>query len=219
MNLLHELSASPSVVDDYMRQLRSIDIQQDRSRFRENIRKIGRVAAYEISKTLQFGQTVVQTPLASHAQRQLEDKLVVITVLRAGLPLHEGILDVFPEAENGFVSAYRCHHDDGSFHIEVGYVACPDLHDKVLIINDPMLATGQSFLNVLAALEKYGRPKGIHLVAVIASREGVDYLSPKIPFGTHIWVAAIDPGLNAHKYIVPGLGDAGDLAFGPKLQS
>lgn len=219
MGEIHELSASASVVDEYMKQLRSTDIQQDRGRFRENIRRIGRVSAYELSKTLHYEPTVVHTPMSPHTQRQVGDQLVVITILRAGLPLHQGILDVFPDAENGFISAYRKHHEDGTFHIEVGYVACPNLQDKVLILNDPMLATGMSFVNALTALKKYGRPKSVHLVAVIASKEGVDHVIQNTPPNTHLWVAAIDPVLNDEKYIVPGLGDAGDLAFGPKLQS
>lgn len=216
---IHELTSQPSVVNRYMAQLRDRNIQQDRSRFRENVRRIGRVIAYELSKTLNFIGTKVVTPLAEHVQADLNDRLVVITILRAGLPLHEGILDVFQEAENGFISAYRKHLEDGSFRIEVGYVACPDLQDKVLILNDPMLATGQSLMTAMAVLEKYGRPKSIHFVSVIGSREGVDYVNQHAPENTHLWIAAIDPMLDEHKYIVPGLGDAGDLAFGPKLQS
>lgn len=198
--------------------LRDVHLQQGQAGFRQNIRNVGRVIGYELSQTLSYGVKEIETPLRKHQQHRQQDQVVVITILRAGLAMHEGILDVFPEAENGFISAYRKHHEDGSFHIEVEYVACPDLTDKVLVLNDPMLATGGSFLNALSALEEYGKPKTIHLAAVIASEEGVKHVIDNGP-EMHLWVGAIDPELNADKYIVPGLGDAGDLAFGPKLQS
>lgn len=218
MSTIHHLSEHRSIVDQYMLQLRDVNLQQGRAAFRQNIRNIGRVIGYEVSKTLQFVPRTIQTPLQEHSQHSLQDEVVIITILRAGLPLHEGILDVLPEADSGFISAYRKHEADGSFHIEVEYVACPKLDGKVLILNDPMLATGQSFINAMHALEAYGKPKVVHLAAVIASRQGVEYIKDHDEWNFDLWVAAIDPDLNADKYIVPGLGDAGDLAFGPKLQ-
>lgn len=202
-----------------MAHLRDVNIQSNPDVFRENIRRIGRILGYEISKTLEYVQGEVQTPLAMHQQPRLKSEVVVITILRAGLPLHDGILSAMPWAENGFISAYRKHREDGSFDIEVGYVACPDLKDKVVILNDPMLATGSSFINAIKALESYGQPKAIHLAAVIASSFGIDSLLKATDPDIKLWVAAIDPELNDRKYIVPGLGDAGDLAFGQKVQS
>lgn len=202
-----------------MRELRDVNIQTQRERFRGNIRNIGRAMGYELSKSLSYQSIKIQTPLAGHDQRVISDEVVLITILRAGLPLHEGILDALPTAENGFVSAYRKHKSDGSFDIEVGYVACPDLQDKVLVLNDPMLATGSSFVNAIEGLKPFGTPKAIHLAAVIASEEGVRHLDQTLDDRYTLWVADVDPELNEAKYIVPGLGDAGDLAFGQKLQS
>jgi uracil phosphoribosyltransferase len=214
---IHNLSASPSAIDNYMYELRSVEVQNDREKFRNNIQKIGRAIGYEISKTLAFNKTTVQTPLKEHVQSIIEDEVVVVTILRAGLPLHEGILDVFPQADNGFISAYR-KHDGDDFVIEVEYVACPSLENKVLILNDPMLATGQSFINAWKALSQFGKPKRVILAAVIGSEEGVQYIQKEAEDSFDLWVAAIDPVLNDQKYIVPGLGDAGDLAFGTKIQ-
>lgn len=217
MTQIHNLSASPSAIDNYMYELRSVEVQNDREKFRNNIQKIGRAIGYEISKTLAFNKTTVQTPLKEHVQSIIEDEVVVVTILRAGLPLHEGILDVFPQADNGFISAYR-KHDGDDFVIEVEYVACPSLENKVLILNDPMLATGQSFINAWKALSQFGKPKRVILAAVIGSEEGVQYIQKEAEDSFDLWVAAIDPVLNDQKYIVPGLGDAGDLAFGTKIQ-
>jgi len=214
---IHNLSDSPTAVSNYMYELRSLDVQNDREKFRNNIQKIGRAIGYEISKTLTYKKAVVQTPLKEHAQSVIEDEVVVVTILRAGLPLHQGILDVFPQADNGFISAYR-KHDGHDFVIEVEYVACPSLENKVLVLNDPMLATGQSFINALKALSQYGRPKRVILAAVVGSQEGVEYIQKEAEEPFDLWVAAIDPELNDQKYIVPGLGDAGDLAFGTKIQ-
>lgn len=205
------------MVDNYMNQLRNVELQNDREKFRTAIRRIGRVIGYELSKNLDYQSKPIQTPLDNHSQPLISDQIVVITILRAGLPLHEGLLDVFPDAENGFISAYRKHEEDG-FHIEVDYVACPDLENKILVLNDPMLATGQSFINAWQALAEYGNPKAVHLAAVIGSEEGVSYIEQNALSDFQLWVGAVDPILNEHKYIVPGLGDAGDLAFGNKLQ-
>ncbi|MEZ4721232.1 MAG: uracil phosphoribosyltransferase [Flavobacteriales bacterium] len=219
MKKIHHLGEARSAIDNYMADLRNVDVQTDRAMFRENIRRVGRAIGLEISKTLDYKEVLITTPLAKHGQFQLGDEVVVITILRAGLPMHEGILDVFPKAENGFISAYRKHDADGSFTIDVGYVACPSLEGKVLILNDPMLATGASFENAMYALKEYGKPKALHLAAVIASQYGVNALDKSFGDDVELWVAAIDPELNEDKYIVPGLGDAGDLCFGPKLQS
>jgi uracil phosphoribosyltransferase len=218
MKSVYNLSDQASAVLNAMEMLRNVQKQGDRSRFRQSIRSIGRFIAYEISKTMSVSKLKIETPLASHEQRVLADEVVVVTVLRAGLPLHEGILDVFQEAENGFVSAYR-KHDGESFHIEIEYIACPDLTGKVVIINDPMLATGQSMLNAWEALLNYGKPKRVILAAVIASQQGIDHVLRHAPSDFDLWVADVDPELNEHKYIVPGLGDAGDLAFGTKIQN
>lgn len=219
MKAIHHLSEQRSLIDNYLCQLRNVNTHTSPELFRENIRRIGRILAYEISKTLSYEQKAIRTPLENHLQDIVSDQVVVITILRAGLPLHDGILSAIPDAENGFISAYRKHKEDGSFDIEIGYVACPSLQGKVLILNDPMLATGRSFENALHAIKEFGKPKHIHLASVIASQEGVKYLNEALNSDVTLWVAAIDPLLNEQKYIVPGLGDAGDLAFGIKLQS
>ncbi|MEQ9188479.1 MAG: uracil phosphoribosyltransferase [Cryomorphaceae bacterium] len=217
MNQIHNLSERDSVIHDFMERLRNVSKQTNRSLFRQNIRSIGRFIGYEVSKTLGYKTIDIQTPLARHEQRVTMDEIVVVTVLRAGLPLHEGILDAFPEAENGFISAYRKHEGD-SFSIEVKYVACPDLTDKVVIINDPMLATGSSMITAWEVLRQYGEPKRVILAAVIASEEGVSYVRDHALGAFDLWIAAVDKELNEQKYIVPGLGDAGDLSYGEKLQ-
>ena len=218
MSNIYNLSEQKSALNLYMRQLRDVNTQSSKSQFRDNISKIGTGIGLEISKTLNYKSELIQTPLDKMEQDELADALVVVTILRAGLPMHNGLLEVFPEAENGFISAYRKHDDQGEFSIEVEYVACPDITDKVLVINDPMLATGGSFINAWQALLELGKPKRVCLAAVIASKEGVDYVLKNAPSEFDLWVAAIDPLLNEHKYIVPGLGDAGDLAFGSKMQ-
>lgn len=200
-----------------MEELRNVDKQQDRFVFRENVKRIGRVIGYELSKGLSYKTLSINTPLSPHDQQVVEDSVVVITLLRAGLPLHEGILDVFPHAENGFISAYR-KHDGDDFTIEMKYVACPSLEGKVLVLNDPMLATGSSMLAAWEVLLQYGKPKKVVIASVIASKEGIENVIHEAPTDFDLWVGAIDPSLNPSKYIVPGLGDAGDLSFGEKLQ-
>ncbi len=217
MSRTYNLSEQNSVVHDYMERLRNVRKQKDRSSFRKNIERIGSFIGFEVSKTLNYREIEFNTPLAAHRQLVTDDSIVVITILRAGLPMHEGILDVFPDAESGFISAFR-KHDGDAFTIEVQYVACPDLTGKVLVINDPMLATGSSMITAWEALLAYGQPKRVILAAVIASEEGVAYVHRLAPTAFDLWVGAIDPELNELKYIVPGLGDAGDLAFGEKLQ-
>lgn len=218
LSFLHHLCAKRSILDQYMKQLRSVELQSNKARFRENLHRIGFLMGYEISQKLGYDSQQIQTPMGKHNQSCLKDDVVIITILRAGLPLHDGFLQAFPEAENGFVSAYRKHESDGSFRIEVGYVTCPELTGKVLILNDPMLATGASFENALFALKLFGQPKEVHVAAVIASQPGIDHLNRILSDETNLWVVDIDPELSVDKYIVPGLGDAGDLAFGSKLQ-
>jgi len=213
------LCREASVISNFMAELRNVNVQNRRDVFRTNIESIGIVLGYEISKQLPRQTTDIQTPLGSKSQELINaNEVVLITILRAGLPLHNGLLKAFPHAESGFVSAYRKHNEGGSFEIEVGYIACPSLQDKVLILSDPMLATGSSFQVSMEALKPFGTPKEVHFASVIASEEGVNNLKDSHP-DCNLWVADIDPELNSAKYIVPGLGDAGDLAFGVKLQS
>lgn len=215
---VYDLSAQSSVLNQYMKELRSIEIQGDSMRFRHNIARIAHVMAYEISKKLSYQVEDVTTPLGVAPINIATDKLVLGTILRAGLPFHQGFLDVFDHAENAFVSAYRKYSDAVNFDIHIEYIASPDLNDKVLILSDPMLATGGSMELAYKALLTKGCPAHTHLVAIIASRQAVEYIQSHLADeNVTLWVAAIDEVLNDHSYIVPGLGDAGDLAFGEKL--
>lgn len=180
--------------------------------------RLGEIFAYEISKTLDFYEQEVITPLGTAMVRKTERKVVLATILRAGLPMHQGMLNYFDYAGNAFISAYRKHHKDGSFEISLQYVTCPDLNDAVLIIADPMLATGQSIARTLQELTRYGHPKSVHIVSAIAAREGVDHVRRHLPNAT-LWLGDVDEELTAKSYIVPGLGDAGDLSFGDKIQN
>jgi len=194
-------------------------VQNDRMRFRRNIERIGEVAAYELSKTLQFKTVDVTTPLGTATTSLLEEQPVLATILRAGLPLHQGMLNYFDKADNAFISAYRKHHPDGSFEISLEYLSCPDLNNRVLILCDPMLATGASLVETIQAIQKKYTPSQIHIVVTIASQKGIEHVEKELGADIPIWCAAIDPILNDKSYIVPGLGDAGDLAFGTKMQS
>lgn len=213
------LSDTPSLVSRYMRELRDVSIQNDPMRFRTNLNRIGQIMAYEISKRLDYNVEDVQTPLGRALCHEISDKVVLATILRAGLPFHHGFLDFFDGAENAFVSAYRRYKEKGDqFDVLVEYMASPDINGKTLILVDPMLATGSSMELGYRALLRKGTPARLHIASVIASRQAVEYLSKVLPSGmTTIWAAAIDPETNAHSYIVPGLGDAGDLAYGQKL--
>ena len=188
-------------------------------RFRRNIERLGEIMGYELSKNFDYSEEQVETPLG-HATIQLpREELVICSILRAGLPLHTGLLNYFDAAENSFISAYRHHpNNDEQFEILVEYLASPSLEGKTLILADPMLATGRSFVNVLKALEKMGTPKIIHLVSVIGAKEGIEYLQTAFPKNSHLWIATIDEKLDERGYIVPGLGDAGDLCYGSKMQ-
>ena len=213
------LEQTPSLLSRYMRELRDVSIQQDPLRFRRNLERIGEIMAYEISKRLEYETQDIQTPLAMAKVAEPSEKIVLATILRAGLPFHHGFLNYFDRAENAFVSAYRRYKEKGDkFDVLVEYLASPDINDKTLIIVDPMLATGSSMELGYRALLNNGTPSKIHVASVIASRQAVDYVAKVMPQDrTTIWTAAIDPEINSHSYIVPGLGDAGDLAFGVKL--
>lgn len=211
------LSEQHSLVSNWVSELRNIDIQADRMRFRRNLERIGEVAAYEISKVLPFEETEIQTPLGTHLSKVIREQPVLATILRAGLPLHQGLLHFFDKADNAFISAYRKHKKDGSFDISLDYVSCPELQDRVIIISDPMLATGASLVKTIHFLREEGHPREIHIVAAIACTVGIEYVKREEPSVT-IWCGDIDDELTAKGYIVPGLGDAGDLAFGVKVQ-
>ena len=206
-----------SIVNQFMSELRDKGIQQDRMRFRRNLERIGEIMAYEISRTLNYSTRQITTPLGEKDLNLPSDPVVLATILRAGLGFHQGFLSYFDKAENAFISAYRQYTNETDFDIHVEYIASPTLENKVMILADPMLATGKSMelcYNALCASK--GTPAVTHVAAVIASRQAIEYVEKHLPANTVIWVADIDDTLNAHGYIVPGLGDAGDLAFGEK---
>jgi uracil phosphoribosyltransferase len=211
------LSAGCSLICDYISEIRDVQIQSDRMRFRRNLERIGEIAAYEISRQLVYEEKEVQTPLGTSQCKVLKEQPVLATILRAGLPLHQGLLNYFDKADNAFISAYRKHQHDGSFEISLDYISCPELENRVVIISDPMLATGSSLVKTIQYLRDEGHPREIHVVAAIACSVGIEYVQRSEP-QVKIWCGAIDEELTAKGYIVPGLGDAGDLAFGTKVQ-
>lgn len=212
------LNQQDSVINNYLADIRNVSVQTDTMRFRRNIERIGSLMAYEVSKRLRYERTDITTPLGTAPVNLPADKIVVGSILRAGLPMHRGVLEVFDRAENCFISAYRKYTGPDSFDIHLEYVATPNLNNKILLLCDPMLATGNSLEQTFQALKQYGEPKHTHIMSVIGSEQGVSYLCDAMQReNATLWVAAIDPVLNSHKYIVPGLGDAGDLAFGEKL--
>jgi uracil phosphoribosyltransferase len=211
------LSQQHSLISNWVGELRNVNVQLDRMRFRRNLERIGEVAAYEISKVLPFENTEIQTPLGIAEHKVLKEQPVLATILRAGLPLHQGLLNYFDQADNAFISAYRKHNKDGSFEISLDYVSCPELEDRFIIISDPMLATGSSLVKTIHYLKAEGKPREIHIVTAIACTVGIEYVKREEP-GVTIWCGDIDDELTAKGYIVPGLGDAGDLAFGVKVQ-
>ena len=215
--MIVNLSEKHSLVSNWVAELRDVNIQNDRMRFRRNLERIGEVAAYEISKVLPFAEKEIQTPLGIAEHKMMKEQPVLATILRAGLPLHQGLLNYFDKADNAFISAYRKHHKDGSFEISLEYISCPELENRVLIISDPMLATGASLVKTIQYLKDEGSPSSIHIVAAIACTVGIEYVKREAPSVT-IWCGDIDDELTAKGYIVPGLGDAGDLAFGTKVQ-
>jgi len=212
-----ELNQSNTILNRYLAEIRDIHIQKDSLRFRRNIERIGEIMAYEISRELPYHPLEVQTPLALATENVPAIQPVVATILRAGLPLHQGFINYFDQAENAFVSAFRKYIDEDHFDIHIEYIASPRLDGKTLIITDPMLATGGSMELAYKALLTKGEPAHIHVASIIASRQAVEHVKKTFPADkTTIWCAAVDPELNAHSYIVPGLGDAGDLCYGEK---
>ncbi len=206
-----------SLASQYLAEMRDVNIQNDPMRFRRNLERLGEIMAYEISKTLRYTTVNVQTPLAIAECPKINDKVVLATIFRAGVPFHQGFLNFFDRAENAFVSAYRKYKEKENFDVCIEYLASPRLDDKVLILCDPMLATGASMELSYRALLTKGNPAHIHVASVIASRAAVDYIRRTFPADrTTLWVGVIDDEINSHSYIVPGLGDAGDLAYGPK---
>ena len=214
--ITHNLELNQSVLDHFIAEIRDTDIQKDAMRFRRNIERIGEVLSYEMSKTLNYSHRAVTTPLGEKSVPFITDSLVLCSILRAGLPLHQGILNYFDQIDNAFVSAYRHHTTPEVFEIKVEYLAAPTLEDKIIILADPMLATGSSLIAVYETLKELGNIKQIHLISVIASQEGIEHIGKHFPENTHLWVATVDPKLNEQGYIIPGLGDAGDLSFGIK---
>jgi len=214
---VHNLSSESSILNKFLAEIRDQNIQKDSMRFRKNIERIGEVLGYELSKSLSYSPKKTTTPLGEKSIELISENLVLCSVLRAGIPLHNGLLNYFDDAENAFISAYRKHKDAHDFTIEVEYLASPSFKNKTLILADPMLATGRSLVETHKALLKNGTPKSIHIVAVIGSSQGIEFLENNFPKDTHLWIATIDQKLNENGYIIPGLGDAGDLAFGSKL--
>ncbi|WP_191858395.1 uracil phosphoribosyltransferase [Hanstruepera ponticola] len=216
---IHNLSKKKSILNTFIAEMRDVDIQKDAMRFRRNIERTGEILGYELSQSLHFASTTVKTPLGNAETSLISDDIVLCSILRAGVPLHNGLLNYFDTSENAFISAYRHHkHNPESFEIIVEYLACPTLEGKTLILADPMLATGQSMVATFEALKPFGTPKSVHLVSVIGAQQGVDFVSKHFDSETHLWIATVDEKLNDKGYIIPGLGDAGDLAFGEKLQ-
>ncbi len=216
--MITNLSEHNSLLKVWMRALRDVALQNDRARFRRNLERIGEIAAFEISKTLNYEEVTVQTPMGECVCKSLSHQPVIATILRAGLPLHQGLMNLFDEADAAFIAAYRRHKRDGSFEIAQQYLTAPELSGRVLILADPMLATGASLALSLDVLKASGKPAQIHVVAAIACTEGIDLIMRRHP-EVHIWTGDIDEELTARGYIVPGLGDAGDLSFGPKTQA
>ncbi|KAF2518972.1 uracil phosphoribosyltransferase [Flavobacterium salilacus subsp. salilacus] len=215
---IHYISDNNSILNHFLAQLRDVSIQNDSMRFRKNVERIGEIMAYELSKVLDYKEIDVTTPLGIKKTTAIKDGVVLCSILRAGLAMHTGFMNFFDDAENGFVSAYRHHpNNDDDFEILVEYRAAPSFNGKTLILVDPMLATGQSLVAVFKQLMEKETPKEIHIAVIIAAPEGVAYLKEQLPDYCHLWIATLDDGLNEKKYIVPGLGDAGDLAYGSKL--
>ena len=215
--MLFRLDQKSSIANQFMAELRSVQIQSDKMRFRRNLERVGEILCYEMSKHLGTQDIEVETPLGIASVKVPSGDVVICSILRAGIPLHYGILNYFDQADNAFVAAYRAHHKDGSFDISLNYLTCPDLDNKVLIIADAMLATGSSVEKAWEAMLDYGKPSKVFLISVIASTDGIERIQRLYP-QIHIFVGAIDDELTAKSYIVPGLGDAGDLAFGKKMQ-
>ena len=211
------LGKQNSVFNHFIREIRDVNIQNDSMRFRRNIERIGEIFSYEISKKMEYENTEISTPLGISTESLMKEKPILATILRAGLPLHQGFLNYFDSSDNCFISAYRKHEKGGDFEVKIEYMSSPDLGGKTVILCDPMLASGSSMILAMEAILSKAKPKHIHIVAVIASAEGVDYIKENIPMqDCTLWLGAEDAEMTAQSYIVPGLGDAGDLAFGEK---
>jgi uracil phosphoribosyltransferase len=216
--MIHNLSQQNSIFNQYVAELRDITIQKDSMRFRRNLERMGEIMSYELSKTLAYETRDTQTPLGIAQTSHIISQPVIATILRAGLPMHIGVLNYFDQAENAFISAYRRHHKDNTFDIHVEYVSSPTIDNKTLILCDPMIATGSSIVLAFKAILAKGTPSHTHIVSAISSQQGIDYVKENMPTKDFtIWCGAIDEELTSHSYIVPGLGDAGDLAFGEKI--
>lgn len=211
------LSEQHSLISNWVSELRDVDVQQDRMRFRRNLERIAEVIGYEISKKMPWQEKEITTPLGTCNSKVLAEQPVLATILRAGLGMHTGLLNYFDKADNAFISAYRKHNPDGSFDIHMEYMSCPEVEGRIVIISDPMIATGASLVKSIEFLREEGNIKEIHIVCAIACTVGIEYVSRAFPKAT-IWCADIDDEITAKGYIVPGLGDAGDLAFGAKMQ-
>lgn len=205
-----------SIYNKFLSELRDAQIQKDSMRFRKNLERIGEISAYEISKELDYQSLTTNTPLGVSQTNVPKDNLVLATILRAGLPLHTGLLNYFDYAENCFISAYRKHSSANDFEVEIEYLASPNIQGKVVLLSDTMLASGQSMVLAYKALLKRGTPAKVHIVSVIGSQQGIDLVSENFPENTTLWIGGVDPKMTTQSYIVPGLGDAGDLAFGEK---
>lgn len=214
---VHILARNNSILNRFIAELRDVEIQKDRMRFKRNMERIGEIMAYEISKGMQYIEKEIDTPLATAICKMPSEEPVLGCILRAGLPLHTGLANYFDHADNGFLSAFRKHNRNDTFEIEIEYLASPSIENRILILADPMLATGSSMVLAHRAFLSKGTPKHTHVVSVIGSTEGVEYVKKNFPPNTTIWVADVDDELTAQAYIVPGLGDAGDLSFGEKL--
>lgn len=212
----YDLSKENSILTSWVNQLRDTAEQKDRLRFRQNLERIGAIGAYEISKKLEFKEREVTTPLGKKESMELAVQPVIMTILRAGLPMYNGVLNFFDKADSGFVAAYR-KHDDKGFEIQQDYVTCPDITGRPLIVTDPMLATGASLCEAIHAVLEVGEPSSLHILCAIAAHKGIEKINKTLP-SAHLWCATVDDKLNEQGYIVPGLGDAGDLSFGEKLQ-
>lgn len=206
-----------SIFNHFISEIRNIEVQNDSMRFRRNLERIGEIFSYEISKKMEYSNTKITTPLGISSENLISNKPVLATILRAGLPLHQGFLNYFDSSDNSFISAYRKHKEGGDFEIKIEYMSSPEITDKTIILCDPMLASGSSMILAMQALLTKGRPKHIHIVSVISSREGINFLKENIPTqNCTLWVGAIDEEMTSQSYIVPGLGDAGDLSYGKK---
>jgi uracil phosphoribosyltransferase len=215
--MANRIGEKNSILNKFIYEMRDADIQREPMRFRRNMERVGEILAYELSQKMKYSPELVQTPLGEKEMFLLQDEPVIASILRAGLPLHQGVLNYFDQAESAFISAYRKHRNNEEYDILIEYLAAPNIDKKNLILCDPMLATGRSMVSAYKALLLYGKPRMVHVVSAIASEEALVYLRENMPPNTEIWVAAVDSDLTAQSYIVPGLGDAGDLAFGSKL--